>query len=439
MASLLGVELARLGTWDLVTGRRTFTLPEFEDAIAASNDPEIGPPIIRPGHTDPRFDGEPALGRVVNMRMAGDRLVGDLVDLPGWLASRRGRAAYPNRSVEGYPNVKTPAGREYRLVLTGLALLGVTPPAVQGLADLPAAIAANGGQRLVAASAQMGLGPKETTMPRPVAGAGPAMPADDMMPDSDEDPGALAQAVDAILDEVQDALAAGDVPTAVALLTGAESTIDSLLELLGLPDADDVPNGPPMTSARAPRAAVTVSASRNKSRRGAAGMDHAAELRKVLGLAEDASDEDVQAAIAARPAPADDTPPTPTADTPPAPDAPAPTPTAEAPAGTVLVDAVQWAEVQRQAQEGAVAASQMRTQERERFIGEVVRAGRLNRANTELRASLEREWDRDPETARKVAAGLAKVVNTEPAGHEGARDLSDDDALYAGLFGTEGA
>lgn len=270
--------------------------------------------------------------------------------------------------------------------------------------------------------------------PRPVSAA--TLLGGEDGPDTDEDPGALAQAVDAILDEVQEALAAGDIATAVALLTGAESTIDSLLELLGLPDADDIPNGPPMTSASRRKDAPIVSANRTRNRKGVAGVD-AVELRKSLGLAEDASDEDVTARIAelsARPeSKADDK-----ADTEPKADDKADDTKVGAPAGTVLVDAVQWAEVQRQAAEGAVAAKRMRDDERNRFIGEVVAAGRLSRANTELRASLEREWDRDPETARKVAAGLAKVVHTDPTGVDDAPEGDDElDALYVGLFGKD--
>ena len=57
--------------------------------------------------------------------------------------------------------------------------------------------------------------------------------------DPDEDPGALAQAVDAILDEIAKAHAAGDLPTASALLTGAEATVDALLAVLGVGHADD--------------------------------------------------------------------------------------------------------------------------------------------------------------------------------------------------------
>lgn len=164
MPSWMGVELARVGTWDLSTGPRTFTLEDFADAVAASIDPEFGAPRIRPGHTDPRFDGEPALGRVENMRVIGDRLVGDLVDLPGWLAAAEGRAAYPDRSIEGYSNVTSTTGKKYRLVLSRLALLGVTPPAMDGLADLPGAIAA-GALPIAASSSAMGL--SDATAPQP--------------------------------------------------------------------------------------------------------------------------------------------------------------------------------------------------------------------------------------------------------------------------------
>lgn len=61
--------------------------------------------------------------------------------------------------------------------------------------------------------------------------------------DPDEDAGALAAAVDATLDAVTAALEAGNVDQATALLTGAEATVDNLLEVLGVPDADDVAEG----------------------------------------------------------------------------------------------------------------------------------------------------------------------------------------------------
>jgi hypothetical protein len=61
-------------------------------------------------------------------------------------------------------------------------------------------------------------------------------------PDSDEDPGALAQALDATIDEARDALAEGNPAQADALLVAAEQTSDQLLAVLGEVDADE-PNG----------------------------------------------------------------------------------------------------------------------------------------------------------------------------------------------------
>lgn len=55
----------------------------------------------------------------------------------------------------------------------------------------------------------------------------------------DEDPVAMAQAVDAVLDEIRDALDNNDVTTATDLLTAACATIDGLIDLLGGEDADD--------------------------------------------------------------------------------------------------------------------------------------------------------------------------------------------------------
>jgi hypothetical protein len=67
-------------------------------------------------------------------------------------------------------------------------------------------------------------------------------------PDYDEDPRQLAAALDAVIDEAQDALAEGNVAQAQALLVGAESVSDNLLELLGVPDADDMDAGDTPTS-----------------------------------------------------------------------------------------------------------------------------------------------------------------------------------------------
>lgn len=61
----------------------------------------------------------------------------------------------------------------------------------------------------------------------------------DMSSDYDEDPVALAQALDATIDEAQGALAEGNPAQAADLLTAAEATSDALLEVLGGVDADE--------------------------------------------------------------------------------------------------------------------------------------------------------------------------------------------------------
>jgi hypothetical protein len=154
---LLGVELARPGAWKLATGSTTFTdqmLRDAADFFAASGGQAVP---VGLGHADDRFSGEPAFGTVTNIRYAEDDrgpvLLGDIVGMPGWLSASAPRS-WPNRSIEGWQNFSYD-GREYSLVVTGLAFLGVTPPAVRNirsLADLQTALAASAARHLVASA-----------------------------------------------------------------------------------------------------------------------------------------------------------------------------------------------------------------------------------------------------------------------------------------------
>jgi hypothetical protein len=138
------VDLLAAGTWELSTGRQTFTRADLESAIEAAACPAIGAPVIKIGHLDDRFkpgpgqDGEPAIGRVTNMRITpgGDKITGDLSGMPGWLAAVTA-SAFPNRSVEGTYNFTCQIGHSHPFVITGLALLGVTPPGIGVLRELP--------------------------------------------------------------------------------------------------------------------------------------------------------------------------------------------------------------------------------------------------------------------------------------------------------------
>lgn len=144
LVTIPGVDLLAAGTWGLSTGRQTFTRADLEAAAEAARCPAVGAPVIKLGHLDPRFapkaehDGEPAIGRVLNIRLSdnGAKLTGDLAGMPGWLGAIAA-SAFPRRSVEGKFRFKCQVGHVHPFALTALALLGITPPGVGVLGQLP--------------------------------------------------------------------------------------------------------------------------------------------------------------------------------------------------------------------------------------------------------------------------------------------------------------
>ncbi|MDV8024000.1 hypothetical protein [Rhodococcus sp. IEGM 1330] len=132
-----GVELVKVGRWEISTGTWNVTPRLLRAARDAHASAAVPRPIVKLGHVDDRFDGEPALGQVANIRLAdgGRTLVGDLVGVPAWL-SDVAASAYPRRSVEAVHDVEMPDGTKYPLVLTAVALLGVTRPGISTLADI---------------------------------------------------------------------------------------------------------------------------------------------------------------------------------------------------------------------------------------------------------------------------------------------------------------
>jgi hypothetical protein len=154
------VELVSAGIdWPSATGPTTITMDHVADAVRAANDdPLILDPRIKLGHSDPRFnssdeldhmwdptwDGEPAFGRAVDLRLTEDGavIVGDLVGIPDWLTEtddngiRRLAVHYPSRSIEPLFDWTTPGQRTYRMVIAAVALLGDRWPACQDIEDL---------------------------------------------------------------------------------------------------------------------------------------------------------------------------------------------------------------------------------------------------------------------------------------------------------------
>ncbi len=137
-----GVELVRVGTWhgsmDGKPSAVTITAEDLADAVAAATDRNVDAAPLKVGHASPALgDGAPALGWLANVRTSADgtRLVADLTDVPAKFAKLLPKA-FRRRSAELAYGLRTPAGKRYRLVVTALSVLGVTPPAVKGLADI---------------------------------------------------------------------------------------------------------------------------------------------------------------------------------------------------------------------------------------------------------------------------------------------------------------
>lgn len=443
VADFRGVELARTGTFELFAGgRRTFTAEDFSDAIEASRDADLGRPIIKPGHVDDRFDrqGEPALGVVENMRVDGDRLVGDYVGVPGWLAATM-RTAYPNRSIEGYAGVTTPAGKTYRLVVTGVAMLGVTPPAMTGLADLPASVAAASDSpvRLCATLADMGL-LRHRSKSTPVAAALSSTVAQEWTevnggPDRapwivDTEIG-LDPAPDAIIvrnypgdtlcrvtftEDPGGAITFGDPVEVITTYVQAPSDADDVAAAAGNVRPPTDPTGKPADRDPLPQGdPVDV-----KALAEALGTPDETDEAKLLdGLRAVATERaELKTKIAAAAAP---------------------------PPGTAVIDAAKLAELQIAAAAGTDALARVKADARSRFIAGAQGAGKLAPASKELAASLGELYDTDPARAEKVVAEMPAVIPTSPAGHGGSATgnetpngfgTPEEEALFASFAST---
>jgi hypothetical protein len=137
LATWPGVEMVAVGEWPLSTGPANFTATDLAEACAATRCPSVGLPVLKLGHSDPRFDGEPAIGWVAGMRLndTQTKLLGDFTGMPAWLGEIL-PSAYPSRSIEGCWNFICQTGHVHPFVITAVALLGVTPPGVGTIGNL---------------------------------------------------------------------------------------------------------------------------------------------------------------------------------------------------------------------------------------------------------------------------------------------------------------
>lgn len=164
------VELAAVGTWAASTGVTTFTPEDLAGAVAALECPGVRNPVLKLGHDEPdstsgvRWDGEPAVGWIGNMRMDGAKLLGDYMGMPEWLAGTddSGNAilatAYPDRSIEIRRPFVCQIGHTHPSVITAVALLGVYAPGVgvlKSMQDVYAAFTTTAGDEIDSSSVNL--------------------------------------------------------------------------------------------------------------------------------------------------------------------------------------------------------------------------------------------------------------------------------------------
>lgn len=141
---IAGVEIARVGTFNASTGPVTFTPADFTEAVRAFAAGVHPKPVLKVGHSDPRFDGSPSIGWIDKLTISGGGtvLLADLAGVPQWVADSA-PSHYPNRSIEAVYDYPDADGTIWPFLVTGLALLGDTAPAVGNLAELRDFVAAS--------------------------------------------------------------------------------------------------------------------------------------------------------------------------------------------------------------------------------------------------------------------------------------------------------
>ena len=455
LATIPNVELMHTGQWDISTGRVTVTTDDLIAAVAALDCPAVRRPILKLGHSEPdhttgiRWDGEPAVGWVSDLRVAEDgrMLVGDYVGMPGWLGDVIA-SAYPDRSAEWVYDYRCQLGHVHPVVVTAMALLGVTPPGIGTLQSLQDVAALYGVQAATESTIAPGGVPVTFTFraqggampnPRPVLVAASVSvedvrrayyttnPSWDVYIEEFQlDPPQLIVVNDSTgsRQRVPVTIGDGDGESAVtfgdpvSVVIRYDDAANAASAGAVLRWASKAESRPPSTTPRAePARATTTPPDQEDTMSDILGEG----LRQRLGIGAEATDEEILAALDSQlEAVTDPNPP------------PAEVPVPE---GSVVVPAEALASLRAQAAAGAGAAEKLRKQERDALIDGAVSAGKIPPARKE---HWQNAYDQDPAGVAGYLASAEAIIPVQPKGYTGGdTDQSGDDELYASLFGDE--
>lgn len=465
LASLANVELMHTGQWDISTGTVTFTKEDLAAAVAALGCPAIRKPVLKLGHTDPRFDGEPACGWISNMATtnSGSTLVGDYTGMPGWLGSIL-PSAYPDRSIEGAWDFRCQIGHVHPFVITAVALLGVTPPGIGTLESLQDVAAMYG----VAASPQDSGTPfivhaKGDAMPNPnPVQVAAAVTTEDIrrkfyeihatdstwisemqleplqliaMDDSTGEFSRIPVNVSGEDVEFGDAVPVKmvfqDSPKTAAASANAirYASREESRNVAPARESEPVPEKKPEPAPVSAKDAIQKVHKASEPRKGA-GMDPG-KIREALGLSPDASDDEVSTALASAglvPKTAE-----PPKDQNPEPVAASLDP-AKLPEGVMVLDASVVKALQAQAARGDAAFKEIQRNRRDQVLASAVESGKFPPSRLEHWTKL---WDMDPEgTERQVNSLAPGLVPVSASGYPGTETYEQDNAYY-GLYPEE--
>ena len=455
--------------YNLANGPTTFTPEDLRDAVMAANeDPSIPSPRLKIGHVDPRFndpkkfDATPAFGRAINLRLSenGTSVYADFAGVPKWLADIL-PYAYPSRSVEGFWGIPSQMGRKWRFVLSACSLLGVQWPGVTVLEDLPMYYTEEIPEGVIiddtiveavqAAAASQGGDMRFRRQTTASANLDDVRRAfyNEFLPDH---PLANWWWIQAVLTGPNELVVEDDESGQLYKLS-YESDVDGTVQF-GEPTAvriDYIPADREAQKAAAPMLAATLAIGREVL---ASWSDRAAslppttasggamdpqEIRRVLGLSDTASDDEVREALRALNAAAglpvaettEEPEPAPEPEPEPAP-APEPeeqtTPVAVAasialPSGTVLIDEATLTELRNNGRAAAEVVRERRQERHEGLVNAAMGDGRIPPARREhwLQALAA-----DEEGAGQVLASLAPgLIPVGERGHGQAPDEAD--------------
>lgn len=465
LKTIKSVQIAQSGTWPTSTGVFTFTPADFAEAVAALDCPAVRRPILKLGHVDPRFDGEPAVGFVANLRTdaEGTSLVGDFTSLPAWLADVAA-SAYPDRSIEGeYRHVCT-LGHTHPFVITAVAFLGVSAPAVGTLTSLqdvgalygiaaatetaptghPFRVTATGGNMPAAAIVAASVSAEDV---RRAYYAGPGQNFDWWIQQIYVDPPELIVCNDGDGDiyRVVYQVGAGEGADAVTFSDPVEVVVQYVDAPKQQVTAAAVFASRDQSRPKAP-AAASASGSTPEAQSQEGNMPSFTDaqvttLRQRLGIADENADGDailaaLEEALAERADPqGTGTPPAPpAAETPPA-VVPVAASHGNLPAGAIVLDSSALEALRASAKRGEAAFARMAQEDRDRAIDDAVTRGKIAAAR---RPHWQTAWDKDPDGTKQALASMpANLIPVKDVGYAG--DDSDGPDEYAHIFPPKGA